>query len=456
MPPNPFAKPSIWLQPVVFASVAFVYLFFAPNFQWKNEETGVAYGADFMQEWVGARMILTGHVSELYDLDVFRSWQYDRKVVGFEWKTDQYFPPVYPPPHYVLFSPLACVPYRWAVVIWLLVLVVSAFFSAKLIADIANHSVSDKKQKSIVESKSKSKHIWLGLILFPSLLFSITLGQKSVCWLMLVCLTWRLLQSHRDYAAGMVFGILSIKPTLFFLMPLVLLRNGKWRFFVGAGLSVCIIWGTTACLIPVATWSAFAKVLGTAGNYAENIGYRLDWSCNLMTMAYSLPLELVQWCKWTICLPLTIYLLYCVFEDRRYAVDSPEKALMLLGSTILISPHSYHYDLCVLLLPILWLASTKTHRGIACYGLLAIGVAIASNAQELFHIPVLPILLIGMVCELRLSGVLPEEERSVAAPTLAISPSSTRLLRSGTGQEFRLALLRSGTRQEFRLAQRKP
>lgn len=417
MPTIQFAKPSIWLQSIVFASVAFVYLFFAPNYQWKNQETGTAYGADFMQEWVGARMILTGHVSELYDFGVFRSWQYDSNIVGFEWKTDQYFPPVYPPPHYVLFIPFACVPYRWAVVIWLLVLVVSAFLSAKLIADIANHSVSRGNEESMVETRSKTKHVWLGLILFPSLLFSITLGQKSVCWLMLVCLTWRLLQSHRDYAAGMVFGLLSVKPTLFFLTPLVLLRNGRWRFFVGASLSVCTIWGTTACFLPVDTWTAFAKVLGTAGNYAENIGYRLDWSCNLMTMAYSLPMPWVQWCKWTICLPLAIYLLYCVFEDRHYAVDSPEKALMLLGSTILISPHTYHYDLCVLLLPILWLVSTRTQRGIAYYCLLAIGVAIASNAQESFGIPILPIFLVGMICELRLWGVLPAAEQSATVPT---------------------------------------
>ena len=127
-------RPSTWLPLVVFAVITCVYLLFAPNYEWKLEETGTAYGADFLQEWVGARMVLTGHVSELYDLDVFRAWQYDPKVVGFAWKTDQYFPPVYPPPHYVLFSPFACLPYRWAVVIWLLVLISAAFFSSKLIS----------------------------------------------------------------------------------------------------------------------------------------------------------------------------------------------------------------------------------------------------------------------------------------------------------------------------------
>ena len=399
-------RPSIWLPCLVFVSITIVYLVFAPNYEWTLEETGTAYGADFLQEWVGARMIVSGHVSELYDENTFRAWQYNPKIVGFQWETDQYFPPVYPPPHYVLFSPFACLPYRWAVVCWLLVLIAAAFLSAKLIADIANHSASKGNQESLAEAQSKSTYLWLGLILFPSLLFSITLGQKSVCWLLLVCLTWRLLQSHRDYAAGMVFGILSIKPTLFFLMPLVMLRNGRWRFFAGASLSVCMIWGATACVVPIETWMAFAKVLSTAGNYAENAGYRLDWSCNLMTMAYSLPPGWTEWCKWAICMPLSIYLLYCVLEDRHYAVDSPEKAFMLLGSTILISPHTYHYDLCVLLLPILWLAATSTQRGIAYFAILAIGVAVAGNIEDYLHVPTLPILLVGIVCELRLRGVL--------------------------------------------------
>jgi hypothetical protein len=115
-------------------------------------------------------------------------------------------------------------------------------------------------------------------------------------------------------------------------------------------------------------------------------------------------------------MPLSIYLLYCVFEDRHYAVDSPEKALMLLGSTILISPHTYHYDLCVLLLPILWLAATSTQRGIAYFAILAIGVAVAGQIQDTFDVPILPILLVGIVCELRLRGVLRATEQISPVP----------------------------------------
>ncbi len=411
-----------WLQLGVFAMLPVVYLLFAPNYAWQAEETGPAYGADFMQEWVGARMFITGHIGQLYDLESFKAWQYDPKVLGFAWKTNQYFPPVYPPPHYVLFSPFACLPYRWAVVCWLIVLVMAAFLSAKLIVDIATHpsvEASQNPNKANEAIQAKSKYLWLGLILFPMLLFSITLGQKSVVWLLILCGAWRLLQCHRDFAAGMVFGILSIKPTLFFLIPLVLLRNGNWRFFLGASTSFAILWGGTACLIPMETWIAFSKGLAAVGSYAENGGYRLDWSCNLMTLAYCMPPELIEWCKWAVCLPLMIYLLFCVMEDRRITVSSPEKALMLLATTLLLSPHTYQYDLCVLMLPVLCLCATDSLAGVSTYALLAMGVTLAGEVQNRMNIPVLPILLVGIVCELRLRAALPAKHDDVKQEWIA-------------------------------------
>ena len=407
------------LQVIVLTAILFVYLLFAPNYAWKETETGTAYGADFMQEWVGARMFVTGHVSELYHPETFKAWQYDRSIMGFEWKTDQYFPPVYPPPHYALFSPFGLLPYRWAVVVWLTLLMTAAFFSAKLISDLVNHAFATSEGKDGVNHDvidriaHRSNFIWIGLILFPMFLFSVTLGQKSICWLLLICATWRLLQCHRDFAAGMVFGILSIKPTLFFLIPLIMLRNGNWRFFLGASSSVVLLWGSTACVVPLETWSEFAKVLSSAGNYAENIGYRIEWSCNLMTLAYSLPAELTEWGKWAICIPLSIYLLYCVFEDRHYTISSPEKAFMAIGTTLLISPHTYQYDLCILLLPILYLCVSQPKRGMATFGILVLAVTMAEDVQRSVHLPIVPITLLAMICELRLRAILKCETTQV-------------------------------------------
>jgi len=58
-------------------------------------------------------------------------------------------------------------------------------------------------------------------------------------------------------------------------------------------------------------------------------------------------------------------------------------------------------------LPILWLVATAPKCGIAYYGMLVVGLAVAPQMQEYLQIPIVPILLIGIVCELRLRGVMP-------------------------------------------------
>ena len=175
-----------WIQWVVFVAVASSYLCFAPNYDWSEQSVETAYGADFLQEWVGARMIVTGHSGEIYQGDVFRNWQHDPEIVGFQWRSESYFPPVYPPPHYVLFSPFAMLSYRWATVVWLFLLISCAFVSARLIEDSVDHSCRAMDREFLVGIRAKSRYLWIGLLLFPSLLFSITLGQKSVCWLLIV------------------------------------------------------------------------------------------------------------------------------------------------------------------------------------------------------------------------------------------------------------------------------
>lgn len=77
---------------------------------------------------------------------------------------------------------------------------------------------------------------WPAMLLFPPLLLGLTMGQKGTFWLLIMAATWLLYRRKSPLAAGLVFGLLSIKPTLFFLLPLVMLRHREWRFVAGASL----------------------------------------------------------------------------------------------------------------------------------------------------------------------------------------------------------------------------
>lgn len=408
---------SSWGLPLL-VTLAFGFAFwaFAPNYAWEAKDGSTPYGADFLQEWVGGEMVLNGRSNEIYQLDRFVARQHDSSVTGFEWASDSYYPACYPPTHYMVFSPFALMPYRWAVVVWCGLLLASIFFSTLLINAVARHAMRRKSfaAATTVDSTEQPGHsnsrvriavpAWIGMWLFPAVLFSITIGQKSALWLLLFSAAWLLMVRSKDFLGGAVFGLVSIKPTLFFLLPLMMLRRGKWQFFLGASTTVCLLWGTALFVMPLGSWLGFLDAVKSSTSYAGNSGYRFDWSCNLLSLAYSAPSNLVEWCKQSVCVLLGLYALLCCFESKKYSAHSPELLLIGLSTTFLLSPHAYSYDLVVFLLPILWIGVQQPVRGLAYFAILAIGNAVALDVYEHLHFPVMPVLLVAILCELRLHG----------------------------------------------------
>lgn len=408
---NPWAR-AIRTSLVMWLVVFVIFWTVAPNYRWALDKGEVPYGADFLQEWVGARAILDGQAKNLYDLQDFHARQRDAQSLGFVWTSDRFFPPVYPPMHYAAFLPFALIPYRWAVLLWLGILIACAIIAAHQIERIIASSHRTSASPSLSSPALLRAWIWGGLLLFPAVLFSFTIGQKSMIWLVILTTSWQLLLRKRELSAGLVFGLLSIKPTLFFLLPLVLLSFGKIRFFVGASIAVAAIWGSAFLLLPMEAWEGFLNAVKGSANYPGQNGYRLDWSCNLLSLAYSVPLPFQAWFKQSVCAILAIYCLIACFERRSFDVLSPEKLLLVLCATFLLSPHTFYYDLSMLLLPVLWIYAQQPRAGFAYYAVLTFAVAATDAIQNTFGLPILPILLVGIVCELRLRSRIHPSQNS--------------------------------------------
>ena len=99
---------------------------------------------------------------------------------------------------------------------------------------------------------------------------------------------------------------------------------------------------------------------------------------------------------------LAIYCLICCFERRKTNILSPEKLLLMLCATFLLSPHAYSYDLCLFLLPVFLTWAQQPRMGFAYYALLTMTVAVSAVVLNTLHLPILPIILIGIICEMRL------------------------------------------------------
>jgi hypothetical protein len=383
---------------------------FNAGFCWSpSKVTDGPYGNDFLQEWIGGHLVRTGQADQIYDSFAFDLVQHDAGVTGMQWNRATYYPPVYPPPHYWLSATIAAIPYRYALGVWMIAMAVA--FVVAIVLSFDTFGVFAKLAKTSHDpSRSLSSQAWFErwwwfgfLAAFPPVYFSLIMAQKATLWMLVIAGSWWLLSRQRNFVAGAFFGLLSVKPTLFFLLPLFLLRNRNWSFFLGATLTTLLIWGGAWYSMPNAVWLGFLQQAKMTSSYAALSGYHLDWSCNLMSLAYAAKPQDVLWLKWSLVFPLSLYVLAVCFLHRKRDPASPESLLLVLLATTLLSPHAYFYDLAILLVPTIGLFADKPRRALYC--LLSIsGLVILSNdVLEYTGIPVLPILVLGLITELHFS-----------------------------------------------------
>ncbi|MCC7339400.1 MAG: DUF2029 domain-containing protein [Pirellulaceae bacterium] len=397
--------------------LAGLLIVFSPNYRWKLDKGDSPYGSDFLQDWTAASMIGAGQAGLIYHASAFDSWQHDRSLIGFRWNADSYYPAVYPPPYYWLCTPLHWIPYRWAVYLWLAMLL-GPFFGA---AAMIEHGLRvDLRPATAV-------WFWPAMLLFPPLLLGLTMGQKGTFWLLIMAATWLLYRRKSPLAAGLVFGLLSIKPTLFFLLPLVMLRHREWRFVAGASLSWGALWGAAACMLPANVWTDFLAVARSAGDYHAHAGYQLMWSSNLQSLSGNLPSWMPNWASGILLAVPALYVLWQIVFKAKFSLSNPLDLCQVLLATCLLSPHFYAYDLVVLLLPICALWNSQRRAAVGVLAAVWFGMLASRPCLDTIGLPLMPVVLLATLYWL--STVTPGQ--SSVRKGVSGSPAPSNILQTG-------------------------
>ena len=410
------AKPLLGLL-VGCAILTALLLLCSPNYRWNVDKGDSPYGSDFLQDWTAASLIGAGEGAQLYDPQTFDAWQHDEQLIGFHWNSDSYYPAVYPPAYYWLCTPLHWLQYRWAVWLWLAILIGALLAAVALIESQIRRALSS----------ATPVWFWPTMLLFPPLLLGLTMGQKGTLWLLIWSATWLLYRRKCPLAAGVVFGLLSIKPTLFFLLPLVMLRYRQWQFVAGATLSWASLWGMAACMLPLNVWSDFLAVARAAADYHQHAGYQLVWSSNLQSLTSNLPAWVPGWVSGILLAVPVVFVLSRVVLRNRFSLHNPLDLCQVLLATCLLSPHFYAYDLVVLLLPIrvLWHA----HRRAAVGVLISVwlGMLASQSCLDTIGLPLMPVVLLATLYYL--STVSPGQ--SSVRKGVSGSPAPSNILHTG-------------------------
>ncbi len=359
--------------------------FSSPNFRWRTDAPRTtAYGSDFLQDWGGGWIVQSEHRERLYDLEYSHRLQHDESLLGFQWPEEDYYPVVYPPFHYVLVVPFSTMPYRYAVlvasILSTLVFAVSVWLLARFYFPAAQNesslvdrdvaglpTLTGNDQGDALRRTDAKKFalsfpgLMIALCLFLPWIACLSMGQKSTVLLLLFTGTFLMLKAERHFLAGLLFGLVAIKPQLGLLIGLAMIVKQQWSFVAGAGLMVGTL-TLVSYLIEPTWWSDYFAVVARMGDYSESSGYLRHDSHSLWGgLKFSLPgigatsIRVIGGLLAAMVLACVGWRLRGAWTPREARFDS--QFAMLVLATLLLSPHLFGYDLTLVILPLVIIVS---------------------------------------------------------------------------------------------------
>ncbi|MEO5756087.1 MAG: glycosyltransferase family 87 protein [Mesorhizobium sp.] len=186
---------------------------------------------DFSNLWAGARMTLEGHVAFLFDVETYRATlrrMFLPDLPDQEWS--------YPPSILIFGAPLALLPIFSAYLVWTFGTVFSLWLAVRPL-----------KLGRLAE---------VAIMLCPAMLINAAFGQNGALTTALL-IGGLVAAPKRPLLAGLLFGLLTVKPHLGILVPFCLLASGNWRAILAAALSSAVLFVLTGTLFGFDVWRLF-------------------------------------------------------------------------------------------------------------------------------------------------------------------------------------------------------
>ncbi|MGA7322985.1 MAG: glycosyltransferase family 87 protein [Rhodomicrobium sp.] len=297
---------------------------------------GIPLGSDFTSFRAAAGLAADGRPEAAYDRATLHTSE--RELFGG--RDVRYFYFFYPPPFMLLCLPLALLPYGAALACWLVATGI-AFWSA-------------------LWGFMPRRDEILPILAFPIFFINAAFGQNGFLSGALMGFG-ALFLSKRPLAAGICWGALIYKPHLGLLIPFVLVAAGAWRTLTAAALTALSVSAASYAAFGTETWRGFFASSHVArmvleqnliGNYKMQSVFAAAglWGLGVMP-AYAL-----QAAAALSAVTVLIWL-------TRKQPLGPVHGVTLAACTLLASPFLLTYDLTLLNLPLVWLASEGLRTG---------------------------------------------------------------------------------------------
>jgi alpha-1,2-mannosyltransferase len=359
------------------------------------DSTHFVLGRDFLTAWMGGRSLFFGGPAPWFDLQVYNAAL--REMLGTEYPAHFWSYP----PHVVLFTwPFGLMPYLPAYFAWCAIGIALYLF---------------------VCSKLVPRQRLLFLAVAPSIAVCIFFGQNGFYTAALLT-GGMLCRERRPALAGVLFGILSIKPQLGLLLPVVLLLERRWLTIAAAAATVAALVTITALLFGWDVWAEFWHKVVPQQQWLTQHGGGLLYAAVSSVYFGGRLMHLPPGADWAIQAVVSLLALAAVTWTYWKPRDPALSLALFITATFLFTPYILNYDMVVLGLAAALLLARADNTPADHWLIIAVWtLPVAMMIAAVAHVPLAPIVLIAFAC--RLLWRLAQDGRA-AAPLPAPAASA--------------------------------
>jgi hypothetical protein len=334
--------------------------------------TNFVYGRDFLNTWMGGRSTFSGGPAALFDVRVYNDAL--RQMLGTAYQEHYWSYP----PHLMLFIwPLGLMPYLPAYVAWCVVGIALYLFAC---------------------SAAIPRRHMLFLAVAPGVAVCIFFGQNGFYTAALL-IGGLLNLDRRPVLAGVLFGILTVKPQLGMLLPVILLLERRWLTIAAAVATTAVLVAATSMLFGLSIWFEFwQKIVPQQQWLTENGGgllFAMVSSVFYGARLVHLPLA-AAWAIQYATAALALAAVVWTYWQRR---DPALSLALFVTATFLFTPYILNYDMVVFGFVVALLRERADNTMRDHWLLIAVWtLPVTMMFAGAIGVPLAPIVLIAFAC----------------------------------------------------------
>lgn len=300
--------------------------------------TGQAIGRDFVNVWIGAKLALGGEVGALFDHPAYQRAL--GAAFGPNFRDGAWW--AYPPHALDLFAGFGAMSYPAALALW-------SFGTLGLLL------------AAVLPKLERRGPAVAALVLSPAVVVNFAYGQNGALTGALIVGAIALID-RRPVLAGVLFGLLTIKPHLGLLAPFCLIAVGAWRTMAVAAVTALALALASVIWLGVEPWRLY---LTTALELQRLVLTGKDGAFVIMSQTVFQSAKpfvgidaafALQAATAIVTAPLAV-------AAFRATSDPAVRALVFSTAAVLVLPYAFHYDTTAMEAATVWLLATRKVDG---------------------------------------------------------------------------------------------